>query len=211
MFATSQGTGGGFTGGGGGAGAGAAGATGAAPVNGTALFKSTDEGKTWTKVSTLPPYTGRISVAVAQHTNGQRLYVVGGALQGGSGLYRSDDQGATWKHMAGTDTRVSQRPGRLQFRRVGGFAESGHPVHGRDRGVPLDRRRQHVHLFQGRAGRRGSPRHLDRSDRRPSHAVRMGPGPDGHARWRRELEQLSTRCPSIRSTTSPPTRGTRTG
>src|SRR5437868_1083402 len=101
MFATSQGSGGG---GGGGA---------AAPQgpNGTALFKSTDAGKTWKKVDTLPPYTGRISVAIAMHTKGQRVYVVGGALQGGSGLYRSDDQGATWQHMAGNDTRVANGQG----------------------------------------------------------------------------------------------------
>lgn len=104
MFATSQGAGGGFGGGGGGA---------AAPQgpNGTALFKSTDAGKTWTKVSTLPQYTGRISVAIAMHTNGQRVFVVGGPLQGGSGLYRSDDQGATWQHMASGDTRVSNGQG----------------------------------------------------------------------------------------------------
>jgi photosystem II stability/assembly factor-like uncharacterized protein len=114
IFATSQGTGGGPGGGGGGGGAaGAAPGAPAAPAapNGTALYKSTDEGKTWKKVDTLPPYTGRISVAVAMHTNGQRLYVVGGALQGGSGLYRSDDQGATWQHMAGTDTRVGNGQG----------------------------------------------------------------------------------------------------
>ena len=111
VFATSQGTGGG--GGFGGGGGGATGAATAAPPanNGTALFKSTDEGKTWTKVSTLPPYTGRIGVAVAAHTNGQRVYVVGTAMQGGSGLYRSDDQGATWKHMAGNDTRVANGQG----------------------------------------------------------------------------------------------------
>src|SRR6266852_3777115 len=102
MFATSQGSGGGF--GGGGA---------AAPQGptGTALFKSTDAGKTWKKVDTLPPYTGRISVAIAMHTKGQRVYVVGGPLQGGSGLYRSDDQGATWQHMAGNDTRVANGQG----------------------------------------------------------------------------------------------------
>ena len=113
MFATSQGNaggpGGGF-GGGGGAGAGAP-AAGPAPPNGTALFKSTDAGKTWKKIDTLPPYNGRISVAAAMHTNGQRLYVVGGALQGGSGLYRSDDQGATWQHMAGADTRIGNGQG----------------------------------------------------------------------------------------------------
>src|SRR6266496_336280 len=91
IFATSQGAGGGFGGGG------------PAPQrpNGTALYKSTDEGKTWKKVDTLPQYNGRISVAIAMHTNGHRVYVVGGPPQGGSGLYRSDDQGATWQHMAG--------------------------------------------------------------------------------------------------------------
>src|SRR6266481_3485035 len=107
MFATSQSFGGGGFGGGfGGGGA----ATPQGP-NGTALFKSTDAGKTWKKVDTLPPYTGRISVAIAMHTKGQRIYVVGGPLQGGSGLYRSDDQGATWQHMAGNDTRVSNGQG----------------------------------------------------------------------------------------------------
>src|SRR2546423_5496960 len=106
MFATAQGFGGAFGGAGGGGGA-------QAPQgpNGTALFKSTDAGKTWKKVDTLPPYTGRISVAIAMHTKGQRVYVVGGPLQGGSGLYRSDDQGATWQHMAGNDTRVANGQG----------------------------------------------------------------------------------------------------
>ena len=112
MFATSQSSAGGGAGfgGGGGGGAAAAAAAPAAP-NGTALFKSTDAGKTWKKVETLPPYTGRIAVGIAMHTNGQRIYVVGGPLQGGSGLYRSDDQGATWQHMAGTDTRIANGQG----------------------------------------------------------------------------------------------------
>src|SRR5438067_6238868 len=76
MFATSEGAGGRFGGG--------------APQgpNGTALYKSTDQGKTWTKVTTLPPYTGRISVAIAMHTHGQRGFVIGTAPQGGSGLSR---------------------------------------------------------------------------------------------------------------------------
>ena len=108
VFATAQGTGGGFGGGGG-----AAGRGGPAPLP-AKLFKSTDEGRTWTEVTTLPRYPGRISVAVAMHTNGQRVYVVGQPIDNGSGLYRSDDGGATWKHMAGTDTRVANGQGNYQ-------------------------------------------------------------------------------------------------
>jgi photosystem II stability/assembly factor-like uncharacterized protein len=103
IFATSQGAGGGFGGGGGGG----------APQgpNGTALYKSTDEGKTWRKVTTLPQYNGRISVAIAMHTNAQRVYVIGTPLQGTSGLSRSDDGGQTWQHMAGDETRIANGQG----------------------------------------------------------------------------------------------------
>ena len=105
IFATSQGAGGGFGGGGGGGGG-----TPQGP-NGTALYKSMDLGKTWKKVDTLPQYNSRISVAIAMHTDGKRIYVVGGPLQGGSGLHRSDDQGATWQHMATGDTRITNGQG----------------------------------------------------------------------------------------------------
>ncbi len=91
-------------GGGGGGGRGAA--AGGGPTH-TKLYKSIDEGKTWTEVTSNPSTTGRIAVAVAMHTNGQRIFVVGAAQQGSSGLFRSDDQGATWKHMAVEDTRIS--------------------------------------------------------------------------------------------------------
>jgi len=107
MFATTIGAGGrGF-------GGPAAGRGGAAPEP-AKLFKSTDEGKTWSEVTTLPKYPGRISVAVAMHTNGQRIYVVGSPIENGSGLYRSDDGGSTWKHMAGNDMRVANGQGNYQ-------------------------------------------------------------------------------------------------
>src|SRR5689334_16212133 len=101
IFATSQNAVGGVGGGGG------------APQgpNGSALYKSIDEGKTWTKVTTLPQYNGRISVAIAMHTSGQRVYVIGTPLQGGSGLSRSDDGGQTWQHMAGDETRIANGQG----------------------------------------------------------------------------------------------------
>ena len=92
---------------------GGAGGGGAAPGAGgpshTKLYKSLDEGKAWTEITSNPSTTGRIGVAVAMHTNGQRIYVVGAAQQNASGLFRSDDQGATWKHMAGDDTRIGGR------------------------------------------------------------------------------------------------------
>jgi len=101
IFATSQGASGGF------------GFGGAAPQgpNGTALYKSTDEGKSWKKVETLPQFNGRISVAIAMHTKGQRVYVIGNGIQGGSGLVRSDDQGATWQRMAADDNRITNGQG----------------------------------------------------------------------------------------------------
>ena len=104
VFAATQGTAG--------RGFGAPPAGSAAPaVTPAKLFKSTDEGITWTEVKTLPSYPGRISVAVAMHTNGQRIYVVGNAIENGSGVYRSDDGGATWKHVGNGESRVSNGQG----------------------------------------------------------------------------------------------------
>jgi photosystem II stability/assembly factor-like uncharacterized protein len=103
IFITTEAEPGGAPGGGGRGGAAANG-----PVR-TKLYKSLDEGKTWTEVASNPLNNGRLAVAVAMHTNGQRIYIVGAPMQGGSGLYRSDDQGATWQHMASDDNRISGR------------------------------------------------------------------------------------------------------
>ena len=82
--------------------------TGAGSTAGPAIYKSTDEGKTWAKVDGkgLPRMPGRFTLAVAQNTNAQRMYVIGTF-----GLYRSDDSGANWRKMAENDTRIANGQG----------------------------------------------------------------------------------------------------
>jgi photosystem II stability/assembly factor-like uncharacterized protein len=116
MLAAVQGTGGQNGGGGGGRG-------GRAQTKPAQAFKSTDGGKTWTQIK-IPPFEGRIAVAIAQNTKAQRMYIVGNNIENGSGLYRSDDGGATWKHMAGKDTRISNGQGAYSS---GVFVDSQNP------------------------------------------------------------------------------------
>ena len=112
MLAATQGTGGGFRG------------PGPAPkTKPPLLYKSTDEGKTWTEIK-IPPFPGRVAMAIAMHTNGQRMYLVGNPIEKGSGLYRSDDGGATWQHMAGKDTRIGNGQGSYSS---GVFVDSQNP------------------------------------------------------------------------------------
>jgi photosystem II stability/assembly factor-like uncharacterized protein len=90
---------------------GAAGAAGASSQpNGTKLFKSVDEGATWTEITGggLPPLSGRLTAAVAMNTNAQRMYVVGPTA---IGLWRSDDGGASWRRMAADDARIANGQG----------------------------------------------------------------------------------------------------
>jgi photosystem II stability/assembly factor-like uncharacterized protein len=90
-----------------GAGGGGGGAAAQAPTQ-TKLFKSTDEGVTWKEISGngLPRLFGRTSVAIANGSNAQRMYLIGNF-----GLYRSDDGGATWKQMDASDRRIANGQG----------------------------------------------------------------------------------------------------
>ncbi len=76
--------------------------------SGTTLWKSTDEGVTWHRLTGggLPGLYGRTSLAVAQRTNAQRVFLVTN-----TGLYRSDDGGTSWKQMDASDERVRNGQG----------------------------------------------------------------------------------------------------
>ena len=78
-------------------------------IKGTSLVKSTDGGVTWKQLKgdSLPGgMFGRSCVAVAMHTNSQRMFFVGN-----SGLWRSDDGGTTWKQMDKEDGRIRNGQG----------------------------------------------------------------------------------------------------
>jgi photosystem II stability/assembly factor-like uncharacterized protein len=72
---------------------------------GSGIWKSTDEGKTWNRLSGhgLPSeLLGRIGLAVAPGTNGQRVYaIIQLRKPEDSALYRSDDGGENWMRMGG--------------------------------------------------------------------------------------------------------------
>ncbi len=77
----------------------------------SALYKSTDAGKTWNKIHNGFPVgkLGRIAVAVAP-SDPRKLYaVIEAEKDNDKGLYRSDDAGATWKKTNG-DFGLTVRP-----------------------------------------------------------------------------------------------------
>ena len=80
----------------------------AAGASGTALYKSIDGGVTWTELTGggLPRLNGRTSIAVANTTNAQRVFLITN-----NGLYRSDDGGTTWRQMDAADTRIRNGQG----------------------------------------------------------------------------------------------------
>ncbi len=113
MLADTQGTGGGFFNG-----------PGPRPKTKPPLvFKSTDEGQTWTEIK-IPAFPGRVGLAIGMHTIGKRIYIIGNNIENGSGLFRSDDGGNTWQHVAGKDTRISNGQGAYS---CGVFVDSQNP------------------------------------------------------------------------------------
>ncbi len=75
-------------------------------ASGGAIYKTIDEGETWTPVSTQGLPEGPISrIGVATAMGGRRVYAVIAARAGG-GFFRSDDGGASWTRST-ADTRVT--------------------------------------------------------------------------------------------------------
>lgn len=77
----------------------------------SALYKSTDGGKTWNKIHKGFPQgkLGRLAIAVAP-SNPQVLYtVIEAEANEQKGLYRSDDAGASWKQL-NNDFGITVRP-----------------------------------------------------------------------------------------------------
>jgi photosystem II stability/assembly factor-like uncharacterized protein len=71
---------------------------------GSGLWKSTDGGDTWTRLTQgLPSLTGKIGVSVSP-ANPDRVYAIVEAEAGG--LYRSDDAGRSWRRLS--DDRLIQ-------------------------------------------------------------------------------------------------------
>ena len=77
---------------------------------GPVIYKSTDEGATWTALSQqgLPAGLRSATIAVAAGTHGQRVYVLVGGRD--HGVYRSDDGGANWQLAT---TRIASAGGRI--------------------------------------------------------------------------------------------------
>ena len=77
----------------------------------SALYKSTDGGKTWNKIHNGFPTgkLGRIAVAVAPSNTNIVYAVIEAEKAEDKGLYRSDDAGKTWKHLNG-DFGLTVRP-----------------------------------------------------------------------------------------------------
>jgi len=75
---------------------------------GGAIWKSTDMGETWTRITEgLPKETGKIGVSVSR-ANPNRVYAIVEAERSKAGLYRSDDGGKKW-NLLSADQNITAR------------------------------------------------------------------------------------------------------
>jgi photosystem II stability/assembly factor-like uncharacterized protein len=75
---------------------------------GCGIWKSVDEGETWTKINAgLPAEMGKIGVSVSP-ANPERVYAIVEAEKSKAGLYRSDNGGKSWQHLSADPTITSR-------------------------------------------------------------------------------------------------------
>ena len=75
---------------------------------GSAIYKSTDAGETWSKiVNGLPEMMGKIGVSVSR-ANSDRVYAIVESEKEVSGLYRSDNGGDSWKLLSNNKSITSR-------------------------------------------------------------------------------------------------------
>lgn len=76
------------------------------------LFRSTDGGDTWTKLTGhgLPEDIVQVNLTIAP-SDSKRIYAEIASLKSPVGLYRSDDAGQSWVHAPDSDTRPEERIG----------------------------------------------------------------------------------------------------
>lgn len=75
---------------------------------GSSIYKSTDGGETWNKITNgLPALMGKIGVSVSR-ADSKRVYAIVEAEKKDAGLYRSDDGGRTWSHLS-SDQDITSR------------------------------------------------------------------------------------------------------
>src|SRR5690242_17520333 len=102
----------------------------------SAIVKTTDGGKTWTKLTNGLPTRdiGRVALGVDPKAKPTRVYALGNGLQGDSGFFRSDDAGANFHRLGapygkpGTPEGAGQQQCDQPAGRRGGNAAAAAPA-----------------------------------------------------------------------------------
>ena len=115
------------------------------------IFKTTDGGKTWKKLSNGLPKgdMGRVGLAIDGRKTPATLFAIIDARRDDAGFYRSDDAGATWARIGHMPAQAGQRGG-------GGQAATARPARAVRRARPAAARGS-CRGGESAAGRAGAP------------------------------------------------------
>src|SRR5512137_1091875 len=127
------------------------------------IFKSTNAGKTWTKLTKGLPQgdVGRAGLAVDGRKTPATVFAIIDANRGEAGFYRSDDAGATWARIGRTAAPAGRGGGGAPADRAAAAGASGRgdvPAGGaRAQGVPQPGGQQAAQPSGQRAAQPGAP------------------------------------------------------